>query len=116
MPLTTVGLNTSVAAVTDGYTFVALFDGDPEGAGTEITGGSPVYARIQKTGWTESNGVSTMPGTAKFNIPAGASVSHFALFDALEGGNRGGSGTCTSAGPYGSQGTYELTSATVTAT
>ena len=116
MPLTTAGLNTSVNAVTDDYGYVALFDGDPNTPANEISGGSPAYARIQKTGWTESNGVSTMPGTALFDIPSGATVTHFALMDAPTGVNMGGYGTCTNAGPYGSQGTYELTSATVTAT
>lgn len=116
MALEEVGLNTAVGAVTDAYTYVALFNGQPGGGGTEIAGGSPAYARIQKTGWTESGGVSTMPSSATFNIPSGATVNHFALYDASSGGTLGGWGTCTTAGPYGSQGTYELTSATVTAT
>jgi len=116
MPLDTAGRNTAAGAVSDAYPWVALFNGDPGSGGTEISGGSPAYARIPKTGWTEANGTSSMPSSALFNVPAGATVTYWAVFTASTGGTRGGYGTCTSAGPYGSQGTYELTSATITVT
>ena len=117
MPLTTAGLNTSVDAVAAAYNYLALYDGDPVGAGTEITGGSPAYARQLAAFDAAAAGVKDMTGTETFDIPAGATVSHFAWFTAVTAGTMGSYGAfAASEGPYGAQGTYEVTAADITAT
>lgn len=85
--------------------YAALFNGDPAGAGTEVTGGTPAYARKLLTYPSGAN-----PATVQvtFDVPAGATFDHAAVFDAATLGNRKNSGTIP-AESYGSQGTYALT-------
>jgi hypothetical protein len=114
VPLDAAGLNTAADAWKAAYTWLALFNGDPGGAGTEISGGSPAYARQQVAWGASSQGDASLSGPETFDIPAGATVSHFAYFSASTGGTRGGYGALSaSEGPYGAQGTYVVTAATI---
>lgn len=115
MGLSTDGLSAAAGGVTTAYPWVALYDGDPAGAGTEVTGGSPAYARKQGT-WAESGGVSSLQATLQFDIPSGQQITHFALFDAVSGGTMGGSEALSATENYGAQGTYDLTAASITIT
>jgi hypothetical protein len=65
--------------------YLALFDGDPQGAGTEISGGS--YARVEITAsdWAAASG-GTLSNTAEKSFPqasadwnSGSAISHFAI-------------------------------------
>src|SRR5690606_2875021 len=63
--------------------YVALFNGDPEGAGSELTGGS--YARVQHNAWdAASDGVSQNDGAVTFPTATGdwSEADYFALYDA----------------------------------
>lgn len=114
MPMTSQGLNTASDAWKAAYTYCALFNGDPEGAGVEINGGSPAYARKVVTWGTSSAGDSSITGAVTFDIPAAATVTHYAFYTAVTAGTRGGSGQfAASEGPYGAQGTYQVTAATI---
>ena len=114
MPLTSAGLNTACDAWKSAYTWLALYNGDPTSAGSEIAGGSPAYARKQVTFGASANGDASISAAQTFDIPAGATVSHYAFMTASTAGTRGGSGAfAASEGPYGAQGTYQVTSATV---
>ena len=95
----------------DTYTYLALFDG-----ATELSGGSPAYARIQVTNAAASGGVVNITGTPyTFNVPAGATVSHFGLFTAITGGTRGAyEALSASEGPYAAQGEYDFTAGSIT--
>lgn len=109
MPLTTDGQNSAADGVAADFTWVALFDGDPEGAGTELTGGSPAYARKQATFPAASSGqvaASNVPLT--FDVPAGSDVSHWALMSASSGGTRGASGAFAGTEAFVSQGTFNV--------
>lgn len=70
--------------------YLALFTGDPEGAGTEETGTG--YARIAVTMAAAAAGARTnSSGPHVFTVGAGgwsATIDHGALYDALSGGNR----------------------------
>lgn len=115
MPLSTAGKNTAADSIASGYSWLALYNGDPAGAGTEINGGSPAYARKQPTMGASSGGVKSMTGTVTFDIPTGATVTHYAWMSASSGGTMGGSGALSaSEGPYGGQGTYQVTAASIT--
>ena len=118
MPLTDSGLNDAVDGATTNMDYLALFDGDPSGAGTEISGGSPAYARQLVTWGAATGGVGTVSDTPHtFDIPVGATVSHYAWYTAVTGGTQKGYGALSaSEGPYGAQGTYDVTAATLTAT
>ena len=110
--LTTEGQNASAGGVSDTFGWLALFNGDPDGAGTELSGGSPAYARKAVTWNTPAAGAVTASNVPiTFDIPSGATVSHWAIYDASTAGNRGDSRAFSaSEGPYGAQGEYEVTS------
>lgn len=110
MPLTVDGQNTSADAVAGAYSWLALFDGDPEAAGTEITGGG--YARQQVTFDAASAGT---PGQAEgnnlpltFPILGGQTVSHWALYSLVTAGTRGASGAFAASEAYVGDGSFDV--------
>jgi hypothetical protein len=75
--------------------YVALFNGDPAGAGVEATGGS--YARQAITFGAPASGVCTSTNAQSFtNMPA-MTVNYVSLHDAATVGNRLYSAAATSA-------------------
>lgn len=68
--------------------YIALFDGDPEGAGTECPGAT--YARIQANGWTGAAS-RALSNEAKLEFAeAGAdwgNVNYVVAYDTITGGN-----------------------------
>jgi hypothetical protein len=86
-------------------THIALFDG-----GTEITGGSPAYARKAVT-WTASSAGLIRPTVDhEFDIPAGATVDGWRGFTALTAGTDY-DGEALTPETYAGQGTYTLEAA-----
>lgn len=80
--------NTTLTGITP---FVALFIGDPEGAGTEVSTVGTNYQRQSVTFSAPSNGATSNSNTISFG-PASAAysaspVDYFAIFDAISGGN-----------------------------
>jgi hypothetical protein len=69
--------------------YLALYTSDPtiNNTGTEVSGGS--YARKAITVDTDSDGDGSVKNTAAitFNSMPAVTVTHFAVFDALTGGN-----------------------------
>lgn len=69
--------------------YIALFTSDPTdaGTGTEVTGGS--YARQVATFSTATTGSSSNTADILFPVASAAwgTVTHFAIYDALTGGN-----------------------------
>ena len=74
--------------------YVALFIGDPAGAGSEVSGGS--YARVAHSAWDSASGKATEnTGTITFPTSTatwGGTIDYFALYDASTAGNMLGSG------------------------
>lgn len=60
---------------------------------SELTGGSPAYARVVPT-WAAASGgaISTSSVASSFNVPAGSTVAFVGLWDALTNGNFQGMG------------------------
>lgn len=78
-------------------------------AGTEVSGGSPAYARKALAGgsWTTgSSGAITV--TVTFDVPAGTTVVAAGVHSALTAGTFYDGGSVTSQA-FASQGTYALT-------
>ena len=90
-----------------GITHAALFNGDPSGAGTEITGGTPAYARVAVTLASPSSGQIVITADAVFNVPASATVNYVAYYNALTAGTLLAYDDVT-AETFASQGTYTL--------
>lgn len=110
MPFTTAGKNTMLDAC--GITYAALFHGDPESGGTEISGGSPAYARKSVTWASASGGSKAASNQPVFDVPSGATVDYVAYYTASSGGTLLAKAS-VSAEVYGAQGTYTLTSETL---
>ncbi len=69
--------------------YLALFSSDPTdtgAAGTEMSGGSPAYARKPITFGTESGGQAANSAQISVNVPTGT-ATHFGIMDAVSGGN-----------------------------
>ena len=83
------------------------------GSGNEVTGGSPAYARKAAT-WASASG-SSMSDTGAdpvFDIPASTTVRRLGFWSAVSAGTFYGDAELTDE-VYGGQGTYTLTSATI---
>ena len=86
MAVQTVGEKNSLATKygTDAA-YAALYTTVPGAtAGTEVTGGSPAYARKALTWSAPSNGIIT--ATATFDVPAGVTVAGTGFHTAATGG------------------------------
>lgn len=75
--------------------------------GTEISGGSPAYARIAPSWGTASASVITATGMA-FNVASGTTVVGFEFFDASTAGNYL-DGVGITSQTFGAQGVYTIT-------
>lgn len=69
------------------FLYGAVFTSAPSGAtpGTEVTGGSPAYARKALTFTNGADGVTV--ASATFDIPTGTTVRGTGIFDASTAGN-----------------------------
>lgn len=77
-------------------------------AGTEVSGGSPAYARITPTWGAASGSAITTTAALVFNVPAATTVVGFEFYDAATVGNYLDGCTITSQ-TFASQGTYSIT-------
>jgi hypothetical protein len=80
-------------------------------AGTELTGGSPAYARVASNWSAASGGASTATPAAQ-NVASGSTVAGAQFMSASTAGTYFDGGGVTSQ-TFSSQGTYQLT-ATIT--
>ncbi len=103
--------NDSLSGIQADLYEVGLFNGDPTGSGTEVSGGS--YARQQPSWGTPSSG--SMSDTMTFDVPAGATVDHIAIYDGASTPNLVGSQATAQAESWSSAGTASV-SVTVKAT
>lgn len=96
-------------------THYSLHTADPGATGTsEVTGGSPAYAR-KATAWNAASaGDLDNSNTPVFDVPAGTTVTHFGLWSLVSGGVFVGSGPLSANETFAAQGTYTLSDADVT--
>jgi len=95
--------------------FMSLHTADPGSTGaSEVTGGSPAYARVALT-WAAGtvDGVYTATLAGSFNVPANITVTHVGLWTAATGGTYIDKADVTDAA-FTSQGTLDITSVTFT--
>lgn len=81
-----------------------------DNAGTELSGGSPAYARLPVTWVTDASGSMGPNADLTFDIPAGADVSGWRGYSALTGGIDYG-GAALTREDYAAQGQYKLVAA-----
>lgn len=89
-------------------THAALYSTVPGAtAGTELTGGSPAYAR-KATAWSASSAGATSTGPHVFDVASGSTVAGCGVHSAVTAGTYYDGVSLTSQA-FSSQGTYSLT-------
>lgn len=107
------GKNIMLDALGSACGFMALYT-DVDGT-TEVSGGSPAYARKAVTWNTASNGVKTISNTPTFDIPAGTTVRAVGFLTASSGGTQHSIDDVT-AETFAGQGVYIVSTASITLT
>ncbi len=93
--------------------FGSLHTANPGSTGaSEITGGSPAYARKSLTWNAAANGSKTLSNTPTFDVPASTTVAYMGLWSAASGGSYYGYIDVTDE-VYAAQGTYQVTSGAI---
>lgn len=99
-----------------GITHASLHTANPDpSGGNEVTGGTPAYERKSVTWNAASAGAMSASNQPVFDVPAGTTVTHVGFWSALTSGTYMGMSDVTDE-TFGAQGTYTLTSVSVTLT
>ena len=100
--------NILVDAYTGAADFAALYSTAPgASAGTELSGGSPAYARKAMTWPAAANSTATAQAVV-FDVPSGATVAGVGFHTAVTGGTYL-DGVAVTNQPFSSQGTFSVT-------
>lgn len=115
MPFSTSGKNVMLDQLGTVAVYASLHTADPGTNGAnEATGGSPAYARKSIT-WNAASGTKTASNAPVFDVPAGT-YTHFGLWSASSGGTFYGGGTLSATEVFAGQGTYTLSTTTLSIT
>ena len=108
--------NLMVDAVGDVALWVSAHTANPGETGTsEVTGGSPAYARKAISHGASASGAATMDSASpELDIPASTTVTHLGLFSASTAGTFYGYHDVTDE-VFSSQGVYRVTDSDITA-
>jgi len=113
MGLNITAKNAMLSSLISQAVYASIHNNDPaENGANEISGGSPAYARKSLTWGTPSNGSVSITNQPVFDIPAGTTVKYIGLWSASTGGTFYGSAAVTNE-TYSGQGTYTVTSGTI---
>lgn len=117
MSLLTAPVNAAVDAATALLVYGSVHSADPSTSGaTELTGGSPAYARKALT-WDPASGkVGAVTGgnLPVFDIPAGSTAAYLGFWSAVSAGTFRGSQILSSSESFTGQGTLTVTALTLT--
>jgi hypothetical protein len=115
MAFSTAGKNVMLDQLGTVAVFASLHTSDPGATGTgEATGGSPAYARKSIT-WNAASGTKTASNAPVFDVPAGT-YAYFGLWSASTAGTFYGGGALSASEVFAGQGTYTLSTTTLTIT
>lgn len=108
MALTTAELNTAADAAAARLLYVSLHTANPGSTGaSEVTGGSPAYARKALTFGAAASGAASA-SEVTFDAPAGT-FTHFGVWSAASGGTFRGGAALASSQTLAAQGTVKVT-------
>lgn len=109
MGLSDAGRNVALDAIGAVGLYVSLHTADPGTTGaSEVTGGSPAYARQACTWDAAASGSMALAAAKTFDVPSGTTVTHFGVWSAATSGTFYGGGELSASEAFGAQGTYEL--------
>lgn len=110
MPLVASTRDTMLDQLTTLATHASLHTADPGITGaSEVTGGSPAYARKAITWAAASGGSKTLTGTVTFDVPPATTITYVGTWSAISAGTFRGGGSLAATEVFGAQGTYTLT-------
>ena len=109
--LNNAGHNAQLAGLVAVAVYASLHTADPGTTGTsEVTGGTPAYARKAITWGSPATSSVAMAATLPtFDVPASTTISYLGYWSALTSGTFYGSRALSSPETYGGQGTYAVT-------
>lgn len=115
MGLSNNGKNVMLDALGAVAVWASLHTADPGTTGaSEVTGGSPAYARKAITWNAASGGALDNNANPTFDVPAGVTVSHYGLWSAVSGGTFYGGNALSASESFTGQGQYNMTDADIT--
>lgn len=117
MPLNNTAKNAMLDQLGTLINYISLHSADPGGTGAnEIAGGTPAYARKAVT-WAAASGGSMSDTGADpvFDVEGGDTITHLGFNSALTAGTAYGEADITDE-TFGAQGTYTVTSITLSIT
>lgn len=107
--LTANGKNALLAGLKSSVTHISLHSADPGMDGTsEITGGTPAYARQAVTFGDPSAGAMATTASMTFNVPASATVAYVGYWSAPTGGTFLGSRALDASQTFATAGTFTV--------
>lgn len=108
------GRNAAAAGLAGVSAYVSLHSADPGTTGaSEISGGSPAYARKAVT-WAAASGGSDVSNVIlTFDIPPGTTIAYMGLWSAPTNGTYQSGGPLSASETYTAQGKYDLNTATI---
>lgn len=97
--------------------YVSLHTADPGTTGTsEVTGGSPAYARKSLSWAAASSGSKASSANVVFDVPASTTVAYLGYWSAATSGTFYGSRALSASETFTNQGTYTIASGSLTET
>ena len=91
------------------FAYASLHTADPGTGGTsEVTGGSPAYARKALTWATAATHAKASSNAQVFDVPASTTITHLGYWSASSGGTFYGSRALDTDQTFATQGTYTV--------
>lgn len=113
--LTANGKNALLSGLASAAGFVSLHTADPSTGGTsEVTGGSPAYARKAVSWGSPSSGSVSSSANVAFDVPGSTTITHIGYWSASTGGTFYGSRALDASQTFATQGTYTVASGNLT--
>lgn len=109
--LTSAGKNLMLNGFSASAVYVSLHSSEPDGSGSsEISGGSPAYARKSVSWAAASGGALTSNANIVFDVPGTTTVAWLGYWSAATSGTFYGSRQLSASETFTNQGTYTIAS------
>lgn len=108
------GANVMLTGLSTNAVYVSLHTADSSGGASEVTGGSPAYARQAITWSAPASSAMSNSAQIVFNVPTGTTIRFLGYWSAVTGGTFYGNRALDANQTYTSQGTYTLAIGAIT--
>jgi hypothetical protein len=108
------GANVMLTGLSTNAVYVSLHTADSSSGASEVTGGSPAYARQAITWSAPTSSAMSNSAQVVFNVPTSTTIRFLGYWSAATGGTFYGNRALDANQTYTSQGTYTLAIAAIT--